>query len=349
MKLIEILDKDGDIYDNFIKNSASCGGAEFLQSFAWGEILKSEGASIKRVTITEEDEILLAVTLVKNSFYYYAPRGPIFKCGLDKDQEAAVLNCLFQEISQAKKNIFFRFEPVELEQELPIIITSRVLKKTVNLQPQKTLLLDLKKTEEELLAAMHPKTRYNIRLAAKKGLKIIEADLSPESFAPDFAEFWRLMKKTSARDAFKIHGAEHYRQLLIGGSQLSNQLGDQLDNPARSFVKLYFVEYEGQKIAAGIFSFYGNKVTYLHGASDEAYRQLMAPYLLQFEIIKKAQALGFKLYDFYGIDVRKWPGVTRFKKGFGGFEYDYAGTYDFVFKPILYKFYNLLRKLRRLI
>jgi lipid II:glycine glycyltransferase (peptidoglycan interpeptide bridge formation enzyme) len=113
------------------------------------------------------------------------------------------------------------------------------------------------------------------------------------------------------------------------------------------FVKL-FLAYQGDKcLAAGLWSFYGNKVTYLHGASDHKSRQLMAPYLLQWEVIKQAKDGGYSYYDFFGIDAQKWPGVTRFKVGFGGRVVNYAGTYDLVFKPVKYYFYNLLRKVRR--
>jgi lipid II:glycine glycyltransferase (peptidoglycan interpeptide bridge formation enzyme) len=75
----------------------------------------------------------------------------------------------------------------------------------------------------------------------------------------------------------------------------------------------------------------------------------MSPYLLQWSLIKYAQAAGYLYYDFYGIDEKKWPGVTRFKTGFGGYVFEYAGTYDLVFKPVIYRVYEFLRKLRRLI
>ena len=72
----------------------------------------------------------------------------------------------------------------------------------------------------------------------------------------------------------------------------------------------------------------------------------MATYILHWEIIKYAKENGFNEYDFWGIDEKKWPGVTRFKKGFGGREVEYAGSYDYVFQPFWYKLYNLYRKLK---
>jgi len=187
-------------------------------------------------------------------------------------------------------------------------------------------MLDLKKSKEELLSDMHQKTRYNIRLAKKKGVEIIEGG------ADDFDDFWNLINKTADRDRFRIHTKEYYKKML-----------------SVDFVKIFFAKFAGKIIATGIFSFYGDTVTYMHGASDNEHRNVMAPYLLQWELITRAKEKGFKYYDFYGIDDKKWPGVTRFKKGFGGFEKRYPGTFDMVFSQIWYNVYNILRKIKRLL
>jgi len=138
------------------------------------------------------------------------------------------------------------------------------------------------------------------------------------------------MSLTSERDAFRLHDASHYRGLLKAEN-----------------IKLFFASYKGKNIATALICFYKNRVTYMHGASDNEARNLMAPYLLQWTVIKKARQESYKYYDFYGIDEKKWPGVTRFKLGFGGFVKDYPGTCDFVFRPLIYNLYEILRKLRR--
>lgn len=306
--------------DEFIiKNSAEA-GAEFLQSFAWGEISLKEGEEVFRSGAAHQGKLLAVATLIKknlplNNFYWYAPRGPL--------GSAAGIAFLISAIKKLKpRPVFLRFEPSRLESANPEFI------KSADLQPQKTLLLDLATSEEALLKAMHPKTRYNIRLAEKKDIEIVSGTAS------DFAEFWRLLSLTGERDAFRLHSKKHY-QNLIGANQ--------------EFIKLFFARYQGKNIAAGLFSFFGDKVTYLHGASDNEFRNLMAPYLLQWEIIKMARSAGYKYYDFYGIDEKKWPGVTRFKLGFGGREVSYQGTFDVVFKPGAYRLYRLARKIRRLL
>ncbi|MFA5886343.1 MAG: peptidoglycan bridge formation glycyltransferase FemA/FemB family protein [Patescibacteria group bacterium] len=329
--------------DNFVKEFAGsrpAGGAEFLQSWAWGEILRSEGQEIKRLGVFDNknvaaevkiEEILAAATLVKKKlfgpyFYWYAPRGPLFKReslgsgeNIKARDSAEFLAAAIKKLNS--RALFLRLEPAD-----DSIFKNSTLKKTSDLEPAKTLILDLSKNTDELLLAMHQKTRYNLRLAQKKGIKIVEGG------AADFPEFWRLLKLTSGRDSFRLHAARHYQNLLGAPSE---------------FIKLFFAEYEGRKIAAGLFSFWGDRVTYLHGASDNQYRQLMAPYLLQWSLIKLAQNKAYKYYDFYGIAEAKWPGVTRFKLGFGGQVIDYPGTFDLIFCPKIYAVYFYVRRLKR--
>jgi len=345
--------------------------AEFLQSAEWGNFLESTGEEIIRVGVREggsegergtgdkkEGKILLAATLVKKIifnkfFYWYAPRGPIIYAGEFSDSVSdsgrpgynEVLEFFFQELKKLdRRALFLRFEPLKFK-EREFSASEFLFKKTINLQPAQTLILDLNLSEEELLAAMHQKTRYNIRLAEKKGIVIKEsavdkidvADYAGAADSADLKEFWRLLKTTGERDNFRLHSFSHYEKLLA------------VNRLVPGFVKLFLAQYEGKNIAAGIFLFYGDQVTYLHGASDNQFRNLMAPYLLQWSLIKYARTEKYRFYDFYGIDEKKWPGVTRFKLGFGGRVVNYPGTYDLIFKPFIYRCYEFLRKLRRFI
>lgn len=293
---------------------------EFLQSFAWFDLLKREGEEVEIWGLEEKREVLASALIIKKKLffsyhYYYLPRGPI---GEKKD----VLLLLAELKKNKKEAIFLRLEPL-------VEISSKdgfKLQKTLSLQPQKTLFLDLSLDEGELLKAMHQKTRYNIRLAEKKGVNIILAGLDK------FPDFWRLLEMTSSRDGFRLHSRFHYENLLKSENE----------------IKMYLAYFEGQVIAGGLFSFFCDRVTYLHGASDNSFRNLMAPYLLQWMVIKEAKKNdGYKYYDFYGIDEKKWPGVTRFKTGFGGFSFKYPGTYDLILRNGIYNLYNFLRRLRR--
>ena len=292
-------------------------GDEFLQSKFWADLLIKGGETIERWNVIENNKILATGIFIRkllfgSFYYYYSPRGP-------RGEERAI-EFLLNELKKEKRgSVFFR---IETEKKLEIN-----LKKSTDLQPRKTLMLDLNLSEEELLKEMHQKTRYNIKLADKKGVEISEGTID------DFKEFWRLMSVTGNRDGFRLHSEAHYRNLLS----------------YPEFIKIYFARHDGKYMATGLFSFFAGRVTYLHGASDNEVRNLMAPYLLQWEIIKQAQKEGYKYYDFYGVDEKKWPGVTRFKIGFGGFIKEYSGTHDLVIRPVLYGLYELMRKLRRMI
>ena len=145
------------------------------------------------------------------------------------------------------------------------------------------------------------------------------------------------MQTTSKRNKFRLHPKNYYKQMLSADDEENNDLK----------IKLFLAKYNNKIIAVDIVCFFGNTATYLHGASLNEFRKVMAPNLLQWHVIKLAKAQGYKYYDFYGIDEQKWPGVTKFKKGFGGEEIVYPGTYDLVYNKFLYSIYKLLRKTKR--
>jgi|WetSurMetagenome_2_1015567.scaffolds.fasta_scaffold09695_3 peptidoglycan pentaglycine glycine transferase (the first glycine) len=319
-KLIEIKDKKQ--LDDFVGAQTH---AEFLQSWEWGEFLAKADGKVMRFGVEDNGELAAVITLVKRPLflgmnYFYAPRGPVINF------QFSIFNFQFfideiKKIAQKEKVIFLRIEP---RTNFQISNFKFPISKTIDIQVSKTIILDLTKSEEELLAAMHQKTRYNIRLAEKKGVKIREAGIE------EFDKFWDLMSATVNRDGFRLHEKEYYKKML-----------------AMENIKLFFGEFENKILCAGIFSFFGDTAVYLHGASSNESREVMAPYLLQWELIKKAKAAGCKYYDFFGIDEKKWPGVTRFKRGFGGQEINYPGTFDVIFDKKRYLLYSLLRKIRR--
>ena len=306
--------------DGFV---ASSSGGSLLQSWAWGEMYRNAGSEVVRLGLKDGDQIVAAVTLVKQKiapglFYWFSPRGPL----VDEPRAATELRSAVQGLSN--RALFWRLEPPVND----CLLDGRFVK-TISLNPARSLFLDLEKTEEQLLGEMHPKTRYNIRLAAKKGVEVREIT---QPSAADWADFRRLLELTGSRDGFRLHAFSHYQNLVSSC-------------PAN--IRLYIAYYQKQAVAAGLFSFWNDQAVYLHGASDNRFRQVMAPYLLQWTVIRAARGRGCRHYDFYGIDEDKWPGVTRFKRGFGGYQKEYPGTFDAVFYPFLYQLYCRLRHWRR--
>ncbi|MBI4812455.1 peptidoglycan bridge formation glycyltransferase FemA/FemB family protein [Candidatus Falkowbacteria bacterium] len=358
MQIIQITDKNK--LNDFV---ASQEHSQFLQSWQWGEFQKKVGAGVWRVGVEDPStssgevplaklragggELVAAATIVKKELpvgksYFYCGRGPAIakitsqwkseirnpKSEINSKSQILnsnqILELLFSEIEKLAREegaMFLRFDPL-----FEINATRYTLHATLDVQPSKTLILNLNKSEDELLKEMHQKTRYNIKLAEKKGVKVIEGGKE------NFEDFWRLIDQTSGRDKFRPHGRNYYEAMFA---------------PENDIVKLYFAEYQGRTLAAGIFSFFGDSVTYLHGGSANESREVMAPHLLQWHVIKFARSLEYKYFDFHGIDEEKWPGVTRFKKGFGGDELNYPGTFDLVYDEGWYGIYKMIRKVRR--
>jgi lipid II:glycine glycyltransferase (peptidoglycan interpeptide bridge formation enzyme) len=277
----------------------------FLQSNKWADLQKSLGREIWRI----EDNNIIRINLPLNKNYLYSPR-----CG-DNFLSDSFLRKV-KEIAKNEKAIFLKVEPASKLKDLKEI----GFIKSHDIQPIKTLILDLVESEEKLLKNMHQKTRYNIRLAGKKGIKI-------KKDKKEFEDFWKLIQKTTKRDKFSPHPKEYYKQML-----------------ETSDIELFVAVYKDKIIAANIILFYNKQTIYLHGASDYEYRNLMASYLLQWHQILEAKRRGCVEYDFWGIDENRWPGVTRFKKGFGGKEIKYPGAYDLVFQPLWYGIYKITRK-----
>jgi len=331
-------------WDNFVSQQKL---AQFLQSWQWGEFQQGLGRFCWRLKSDWGQALVIKHNLPFNKNYLYCPRGPILthtRTNTDytrtnaekKLEENKNFKSFFREIieiANQEKSIFLRFELPILsnfwsinEQKfgtkwsIPMsgAISGLPIKKTADVQPSQTLILDLSKSEEQILTEMHYKTRYNIRLAERHSVKMRQGQ--PE----EIEKFLNLLHQTAKRDKFKPHPDNYYRQLI---------------SLAQNFVKLFLAEYQNKILAANIIIFLGDTVTYLHGASSEEYKNIMAPHLLQWLVIKEAKKLGYRYYDFWGINEKKWPGVTRFKKGFGGETVEYPGTYDLILNKFWYRLY----------
>ncbi|MDD3285687.1 MAG: peptidoglycan bridge formation glycyltransferase FemA/FemB family protein [Patescibacteria group bacterium] len=303
-------------------------GGEILQSGIWRQIALAEKHKIKRFSWRREDGVVAVLAQILSSRRFgfkswYLPRGPVWLSSSEADIAwPAVLSDLMQ-VAKRQGVMSIRFEP----ENWPLSNTA-FGQKITSIQPEKSLFLNLSYSEEELLAQMHPKTRYNIRLAEKKGVEITPGKLE------DLVDFWQLLQATTTRDGFRGHSLAHYRHLLDNGG---------------AAIELYFARREGRVLAAGLFSFYGGRAVYLHGASADVGRQYMAPYLLQWRMIQRAKAKHCRYYDFYGIDEKKWPGVTRFKRGFGGEEREYPGSFLLIVSQYKYFIYSLLSKIVKIL
>ncbi|NQV13251.1 MAG: peptidoglycan bridge formation glycyltransferase FemA/FemB family protein [Parcubacteria group bacterium] len=321
--------RDKDVWDSFILKHH----AHLLQSWRWGEFQEKCGRQVWRLAVVDNNEFLAVAQVIKYNLplgksYLYCPRGSMG----DLASQPADYQLLFdkiKEIARREKAVFLRIDPEIGDIGTWKKIGFKSAKKQT--QPKDTLFLDLTKSEEELLAGMHHKARYNIRLAGRKGVAIRQS-----VDTGDVDKFYALMEATTERDKFSAHPREYYRQQveILGKNDL---------------VELFLAEYKGEVIAAAIISFLGGRAIYLHGASSYEHRRLMAPHLLQWEAIKEAKKRGLQYYDFGGIapaDADKnhpWSGITRFKQGFSGEEKNWVGALELAYQPGWYWGYNFLR------
>lgn len=302
--------------------------SELLLSWQWGEFQQTLGKSIKRYGYFSDTNQIVALfytieqKMPFNLTYLYSPRSPLILLKDELDKKA-----FLNEIQTLCTNSNAMFWRCNL---LDSTLLSCELHKVEDTQPSKTLMLDLNHSEEDILKTVHHKTRYNIKVAQRNEVIVREATEN------DYATFINLLTETTKRDGFSAHPMAYYSKLLA------------MDN---TFAKLMVGEYQGKILCAHLMTYFGDTVTYLHGASSNEDRNVMAPFLLQWECIREAKNRGFKYYDFWGIDEKKWPGVTRFKRNFvnenNGLEVSYPGTYDLICNKFLYSLYRIYKLVRK--
>lgn len=322
-------------YEKFIKSQELC---DFQQSIKWAkvkEFWKNETIIIQK----EEGEIVATMSILirKVPFFgnlMYVPRGPIGNI-----HEEAVLKELtekMKEIAKQYKAFVIIIEPnikkedkefEELARKLGYKINSKAIKFEQEIQARHNFRLNLEgKTEEEVFQKFASKTRYNVRVAMRKGVRVEEKN------SDGIDEFYELMQETGKRDNFRTRPKEYFETILK-------------EFPEET--KIYIAYHEDKPLATIMPMLYGNKMWYLYGASSNENRNLMPTYLLQWEMIKLAIQNHCTVYDFRGVSMERGEedGLYRFKKGFGGDFVELIGEIYIPFKPIKYIFYKIAKKL----
>ena len=303
----------------------------FLQTTTWMNFQRTLGREVFEYNENNISAKVIKYRLPFGRSYLYIPHGPEFDLnamtGGFKNPIATFvhwLRALADPPAGGRKAIFIKAEPLADSIAQLLVSEGKFRQSKKAIQPAKTIIIELDKDESELLGAMHHKTRYNIKVAEKHGVTVAASN--------DSEGFWKLMGKTTARDKFSPHPRAYYQKLLeqIHGSEM--------------YTKLFIAEQGETLIAAAIVLIYGDTGYYLHGASDYDYHALMAPYKLHWEIIQYLKTHGLQKYDLWGIDARQWPGVTRFKLGWGGQTVEYPGAFDLVLSCPWYLVYKFARK-----
>jgi lipid II:glycine glycyltransferase (peptidoglycan interpeptide bridge formation enzyme) len=322
-----------------------------LQSGFWGAFREQLGRQARAFRCRYGgNTFLLLVLLRKLALGFglaYVPHGP--EVGEPIADREGFLVALSQALRpHLPRCIFLRFDlpwgREGLGNHPEALKSSAGLRKAgMDVQPPSTVILDLRVEEGELLAAMKSKTRYNIRLAARRGVEVsITRPRQSEQRSVDLAEWYRLYEETARRDRITLHSENYYTTLFA----LAGNYG--AGGPE---LYLLSARHEGELLAGIILALRAERAWYLYGASSDHKRNLMPSYALQWRAILLAKERGCRCYDFFGIPPEDDPlhpmhGLFRFKTGFGGQVINRLGCYDLPFHPLLYRSYRRAEALR---
>jgi peptidoglycan pentaglycine glycine transferase (the first glycine) len=323
--------------------------AHVLQTGLWGDLKAAFGWEVGRVALVADGGPVAGGQVLYQRLpgglgrLAYVGRGPLLDW-----EEAEPTTALFTALeaeARARGAAVLTVEP-----DLPdepchrerLAALGLVPSPLGSVQPRRTLVVDLSGDEEAILAAMRSKTRYNVRLAGRRGVTV------REGAGADLPAFQRLMAATAARDRFGVHAPAYYERAF------------RLFVP-RGWARLLLAEVEGEVVAGLMLFALGRRAWYFYGASGDAHREKMPNYLLQWEAMRWARSLGCAEYDLWGVpDVEEerleaeftrrrdglW-GVYRFKRGFGGRLARTVGAWDLALRSLPYRLYTLAARLRR--
>jgi lipid II:glycine glycyltransferase (peptidoglycan interpeptide bridge formation enzyme) len=307
-----------------------------LQSSWWAELKGDFGWSVRRMAVTDKNKPLLMAQILERGLpagqrFWYSPRGPLW-VGPESSKAFGMLAESASKEAALRGVLFWRIDPALEQTKIPLNMFG--FKRTSEqLQPDHTLLVDLRGAEEEILAQMKEKGRYNIGLAGRKGVTIRSSEDEK-----DLKEFYSLEKITAKRDKIVIHNYSYYKKMFEAMT-------------GRGQGELLLAEFEGKVLSAAIVEYFGPGGTYLHGASSNEHRDLMANYLLQWEGMRRAKARGALWYDLRGLAPEDDPhhpyaNLRQFKTRFGGKEVHYIGAHDLVVSSLKYGMFMIAERAR---
>ncbi|MBP9817128.1 peptidoglycan bridge formation glycyltransferase FemA/FemB family protein [Candidatus Shapirobacteria bacterium] len=312
-----------------------------VQTWEWGDFQTTQGHKVYRLGIFDNEKMVGAYSVS----FHKLPKvdysiGTLLR-GPNVDQQ--MLDTI-QNLAKQEKAIFIKIEPDVYQKTFdsnnqPQSFNIDMHFPNLHASPKVAFypfsyVVDLAKTEDELLSVMHPKTRYNIKVANRFNVKIEQ-----NTTDSGFEIYLKLLFDTTKRQGFYLHSENYHRELW---------------QTLKSHKKVHIMiaSLDSQPLAAFMLFVQGDKLFYPYGASLDVHREAMAPTLLMWEVIKFGRSLGLKSFDMWGSlgpnakETEPGYGFHRFKQGYGGQLVQFVGTYDFVISPQLYKIYNLVDKYR---
>ncbi len=293
-----------------------------FQSWTWGEVQKKTGQTVYRLGIFDDNVIIgiaqIFVVRARRGTFLHVRHGPVW--GDQKKTYWHEFITLMKPIALKERAWFLRISPliINTPEANDFLSSLHFVPASIHeVDAERCWVLDLNKTEEELLMGMRKTTRYEIRQAQKMGVRVVKT-----TDAKDLRHFYELYEETSRRHGFVAH----------------TSITEEFELFAKEGNALLLLGYDDKNlIASTILLFYGNQAIYHHGASQMS--KIPVSYLVQWESICEAKKRGVRVYNFYGIAPEDkpnhpWRGITLFKKGFGGHEINYIHAQDYPFSPL---------------
>ena len=325
---------DKEAWEAFFRD---VGPHSFLQSWNWGETNRETGSQIFRIGIREEGCLVGVALLIKiaarRGSFILVPHGPIVASTGDEAGRTRALLKRIGEIGKEEHCAFVRVCPLAADtpENRALYGSMGFFGAPIHMHPELAWMLNIEKSEEELLREMRKTTRYLIRKLDAEGVEIVRS-INPE----DIELFWPVYEATAKRQHFTCFPKADLRK--------------EFELFAReNSVALFFGTYQGAIVAAAIIVFWDGQAFYHHSGSipfDKAQGKSLTTggsnvsYLLQWRVIQEAKRRGCTLYNFWGISPENaphhpWAGLSQFKKGFGGFAEEYLHAQD---KPLTWKY-----------
>jgi len=325
MLLRKLREEERELYNSVVTHP--------LQSWEWGEFRKKTGIKIERVGVYENGKLVRAFQVtfhqipILNRAMGYLPKGY-----LPDEEQFSILKQLAKQHNAVA---------IKLEPNIAQSVTAQSAHGTIAqfledhgavpgkpLFTKYTFQIDLTQTEEELFEKLQSKTRYNVNLAAKKGVTIEE-----RTNEAGLEEHLEILAETTKRQGFYTHSPDYFRTMW-------QELG------ASGMMRIFVARYEGKTLASWIMFVFNNVLYYPYGASRNIHRDVMASNLMLWEMIRFGKHIGCTTFDLWGSLGPKpsakhpWFGFHRFKKGYGGTLMEFIGTYDLIADPMWYKIYQ---------
>jgi len=358
------------VWDNLI---ASLPGAHFLQTAEWSQVKAQVGwkpfylvwgtedgktslyinqwpahISVSAAALVLQRELKLGGFSARLRMLY-TPKGPLLDWENESLKERVLID--LQIFARQENAIFIKIDPdviighgepgsEPIQEKSTAAAVQKYLEtngwrfSTDQVQFRNTVLLDLTGSESELLERMKQKTRYNIRLASRKGVAVRPGT------AADYPQLYRMYAETAVRDGFIIRDEAYYQMVW---SIFNRSPSQTLSNNPRAYPLI--AEVDGEPVAALVMFAFAERAWYLYGMSRESHREKMPNYLLQWEAIRLARENGCRIYDLWGApdtfnDTDSMWGVYRFKEGLGGQVARFLGAWDYPAHRITYRLYT---------